>query len=166
MAKPQPAKKEGNNNSLMMILMALVALVVAATAINTWLLLDTRNTAMQALHGVGAGEPEKIRDPVFVKIDPFTVNLRSDQFGPRLLYAGMTLEVQEGPTRETLLNNMPQVRSRLLVLLSGLDAERISTAAGKTALAEAIRQRLSEPYANSTAEIEIFEVLFTEFIVQ
>ena len=165
MAKPQPAKKESNNNGLMMILMALVAVMVAATAVNTWLLLDTRNTAMQALHGQ-APEPEKVRDPVFVKIDPFTVNLRSDQFGPRLLYAGMTLEVQEGPTRETLLNNMPQVRSRLLVLLSGLDAERISTAAGKTALAEAIRQRLSEPYANSTAEIEIFEVLFTEFIVQ
>ena len=139
--------------------------MIAVTAVNTWLLIDTRTTAMSALAG-NMPAAERIREPVFVKIEPFTVNLRSDQFGPRLLYTGMTLEVQDGDTRQTLLDNMPQVRSRLLVMLSGLDAENISTTEGKTELAERIKVRLSEPYANSTAEIEIFEVLFTEFIVQ
>ncbi|MFU8783882.1 flagellar basal body-associated protein FliL [Aliidiomarina sp.] len=164
MAKPQPQKTD-NKSTIILVLVALVVVMIAATAVNTWLLLDTRTAAHAALHG-NMPEQERVREPVFVKVDPFTVNLRSDQFGPRLLYAGMTLEVQDGSSKDTLMSNMPQVRSRLLVLLSGLDAERISTADGKTALAETIRTRLSEPYANSTAEIEIFDVLFTEFIVQ
>ncbi|RUO35592.1 flagellar basal body-associated protein FliL [Aliidiomarina shirensis] len=164
MAKPQPKNKD-SNNTIILALVGLVAIMIAVTAVNTWLLLDTRTTAQSAL---AASNPaaERIREPVFVKIEPFTVNLRSDQFGPRLLYTGMTLEVQDGDTRQTLLDNMPQVRSRLLVMLSGLDAENISTTEGKTELAERIKVRLSESYANSTAEIEIFEVLFTEFIVQ
>lgn len=164
MAKPQ-AKTKDSNNTIIFALVGLVAIMIAVTAVNTWLLLDTRTTAMSALAG-NMPAAERVREPVFVKIEPFTVNLRSDQFGPRLLYTGMTLEVQDGDTRQTLVDNMPQVRSRLLVMLSGLDAENISTTEGKTELAEHIKVRLSESYANSTAEIEIFEVLFTEFIVQ
>jgi len=164
MAKPQ-AKNKDSNNTIILALVGLVAIMIAVTAVNTWLLLDTRTTAMNAL-AANSPAAERIREPVFLKIEPFTVNLRSDHFGPRLLYTGMTLEVQDGDTQQTLVDNMPQVRSRLLVMLSGLDAERISTTDGKTELAERIKVRLSEPYANSTAEIKIFEVLFTEFIVQ
>lgn len=164
MAKPQANTKD-SNNTIIFALIGLVAIMIAVTAVNTWLLLDTRTTTMSALAG-NMPAAERVREPVFVKIEPFTVNLRSDQFGPRLLYTGMTLEVQDGDTRQTLVDNMPQVRSRLLVMLSGLDAENISTTDGKTELAEQIKVRLSESYANSTAEIEIFEVLFTEFIVQ
>lgn len=164
MAKPQPKNKD-SSSTIILALVGLVAIMIAVTAVNTWLLIDTRTTAMSALAG-NMPAAERIREPVFVKIEPFTVNLRSDQFGPRLLYTGMTLEVQDGDTRQTLLDNMPQVRSRLLVMLSGLDAENISTTEGKTELAERIKVRLSEPYPNSSAEIEIFEVLFTEFIVQ
>ncbi|RUO35823.1 flagellar basal body-associated protein FliL [Aliidiomarina sanyensis] len=164
MAKPQAQNKDSGQNKMMNVLIALVALMVLATAANTYLLMDTRNMTFAALNG--QNPTEQRREPVFVKIDPFTVNLRSDQFGPRLLYTGMTLEVQEGVTRTILMNNMPQVRSRLLVLLSGQDAELISTPDGKVALSESIKARLSEPYGDSTQELEIFDVLFTEFIVQ
>lgn len=164
MAKAQAQAKDAGNNKIIMILLILVALMVAITAANTYLLMDTRNLTVNALQG--GQQEENLRDPVFVKVDPFTVNLRSDQFGPRLLYTGMTLEVQEGETKNILLNNMPQVRSRLLVLLSGQDAEMISTPDGKMALSDSIKARLSEPYGGSERELEIFDVLFTEFIVQ
>ncbi|TRW48819.1 flagellar basal body-associated protein FliL [Aliidiomarina halalkaliphila] len=164
MAKAQAQAKDSGNNKIIMVLLVLVGLMVAITAANTYLLMDTRTMAANALHG-NATEEQR-RDPVFVKVDPFTVNLRSDQFGPRLLYTGMTLEVQEGDTKNILLNNMPQVRSRLLVLLSGQDAEMISTPDGKMALSDSIKARLSEPYGGSERELEIFDVLFTEFIVQ
>ena len=44
--------------------------------------------------------------------------------------------------------NMAQVRSRLLLLLSGMNAEYISNQEGKLELAELVKQRLSEPYSN------------------
>lgn len=166
MAKPQAQKKEKGDkqNSIVLVLTALVVLLVAAVGVNTWLLLDTRNTTLAALQGQ-LGPSQQAPAPVLVKLEPLSVNLRSDQFGPRILYTAITIEVQDGISRETIMANMAQVRSRLLLLLSGMNAEYISNQEGKLELAELVKQRLSEPYSNGQ-EILIHNVLFTEFIVQ
>lgn len=145
---------------LTLVLWVLVFLV----GVNTYLLWDTRNMTTMAAGGVQVKAPEPV-DPVFVTISPFTVNLQSDQFGPRLLYAGLTLEVPSEKVKATLVKNMPQVRNRLLVLLSGQNAERITQSEGKRMLAQSIMETLTEPYSGN-AEVAINDVLFTEFIVQ
>ena len=145
--------------TLNLILWVLIILV----SVNTYLLWDTRNMATLSANGVQVKEPEPV-DPVFVTISPFTVNLQSDQFGPRLLYAGLTLEVPSEKVKATLVKNMPQVRNRLLVLLSGQNAERITQSEGKRMLAQSILETLSEPYTGNEA-VTINDVLFTEFIV-
>jgi len=161
------AKPKGAANNTTRILLVLIALAIGLAAANTWLLLDTRKIAMSASAGVsGEVTQQQASEPVFVTVDPFTVNLASDQFGPRLLYLGMTLEVEDGYTKNTLLNNMTQARSRLLVLLSGKEAETISNSDGKRALAEEVKTELKRPYGSSSQELEIHDVLFTEFIVQ
>lgn len=152
----------GNNNSpIMLIILVLVLMLIG---LNTYLLWDTRNLAAASAVGTVEAEPEP-NEPVFVAISPFTVNLQSDQFGPRLLYAGLTLEVPSEKVKATLMKNMPQVRNRLLVLLSGQEAEKIAQSEGKKILAKSIMDSLSAPYQGDE-ELAINDVLFTEFIVQ
>ncbi|RWU09606.1 flagellar basal body-associated protein FliL [Pseudidiomarina gelatinasegens] len=146
------------------ILVALLGLVIALIGLNTYLLWETRSLAAASAMGAQPAEQEPT-DPVFVNISPFTVNLQSDQFGPRLLYAGLTLEVPSEKVKATLIKNMPQVRNRLLVLLSGQNAEGITQSEGKKVLAQNIMDSLIAPY-NGDEEIAINDVLFTEFIVQ
>jgi len=152
----------GNNNSPVMLI--ILVLVLVLIGLNTYLLWDTRNLAAASAVGAVQAEPEPT-DPVFVAISPFTVNLQSDQFGPRLLYAGLTLEVPSEKVKATLMKNMPQVRNRLLVLLSGQEAEKIAQSEGKKILAKSIMDSLSAPYQGDE-ELAINDVLFTEFIVQ
>ncbi|MCH8501046.1 MAG: flagellar basal body-associated FliL family protein [Aliidiomarina sp.] len=166
MAKAQPQKKESGNKQspLVLILTGLVVLLIAVVGLNTWLLMETRTTTLAAIQGQ-LGPTEQAHTPVLVKLEPLSVNLRSDQFGPRILYTAISLEVQDGISKDTIMANMAQVRSRLLLLLSGMNAEYISNHEGKVDLANLVKQRLSEPYGNGQ-EILIHDVLFTEFIVQ
>lgn len=155
------AAEGAKNSPLMLIILVLVLVLIGA---NTYLLWDTRNLAAASAMGATPAEPEPT-DPVFVSISPFTVNLQSDQFGPRLLYAGLTLEVPSEKVKATLTKNMPQVRNRLLVLLSGQEAEQIAQSEGKKILAKSIMDSLSAPYQGEET-MPINDVLFTEFIVQ
>ncbi|RUO42151.1 flagellar basal body-associated protein FliL [Pseudidiomarina aestuarii] len=157
-----PAPASGSNN---LVIYVLLFLAIAVAGANTYLLMDTRNIALAAANGEVMEKEQEAFEPVFVSISPFTVNLRSDQFGPRLLYAGLTLEVPDEKVKQLLLTNMPQVRNRLLVLLSGQDAEKIVNSDGKKTLAASIQSTLQAPYKGDE-EIAINDVLFTEFIVQ
>ncbi|MDX1705761.1 flagellar basal body-associated protein FliL [Pseudidiomarina sp.] len=156
---------EATGNKSNLVLYILLFLTIALGAGNTWLLLDTRNIALAAGSAEEVAAEAEEYEPVFVNISPFTVNLKSDQFGPRLLYTGLTLEVPDEKVKQAILSNMPQVRNRLLVLLSGQEAEKIAMSDGKKALASSIMQSLSEPYYGDK-EMVINDVLFTEFIVQ
>lgn len=160
--KEQAAAQQNSTSKLLYLLVFFMMLLIA---LNTWLLWDTRSIAAQAAAGNAQPAQKESTDPVFLSISPFTVNLASDQFGPRLLYAGLTLELPNEKVKETLSKNMPQVRNRLLVLLSGQRAESIAQSEGKQMLAQSIASELSAPY-NGDQPVEINDVLFTEFIVQ
>ena len=60
----------------------------------------------------------KAGPPVFVPIDSFTVNLQPEN-GEQYLQIAFTLQVANSEEMETIKVNMPKVRSRLLLLLSG-----------------------------------------------
>ena len=104
--------------------------------------------------------------PIYLKLEPFTVNLAEDNAGPRLLYAGLTLKLSDDASLETLEQHRPQVRNQLLLLLSDREAETLVSASGKKALAEDIVATLEDVLGPERPRIHIDDVLFTEFIVQ
>ena len=53
-----------------------------------------------------------------MSLEPFTVNLIDDDKHDRVLYVDITLRLTSEETRKRLHNFMPEVRSRLLLLLS------------------------------------------------
>lgn len=157
------AESSGGPKKLLWVMIILVLLSSAGAAAAIYMVLEQGDGDNQ---GDTAEEVVESKPPVFLTIEPFTVNLADDRHGTRLLYAGITLRVEDEATRELLETHMPQVRSRLLTVLSGQEAGQLTSSEGKQQLAAAINERLSEPFDENQPPPELREVLFTEFIVQ
>ncbi|MDC8759312.1 flagellar basal body-associated protein FliL [Janthinobacterium fluminis] len=126
------------------------------------------------LHGKKDAEPEhekprkkvsKAGPPVFVPLDPFTVNLQPEN-GEQYLQIAFTLQVSGLEEVELVKLNMPKVRSRLLLLLSSKKASELNTGEGKKQLADEIIEQVNEPFETRGSRQEVSEVLFTSFIIQ
>ncbi|WP_168013427.1 flagellar basal body-associated protein FliL [Halomonas salinarum] len=144
-----------------LLIVLLMVLVSSATAAGVYLLLDRSSQAE-------AAEPEPVAapEPIFVKIDPFTVNISGDEYGNRLLYVGLTLRVDNEQTRKLLTSHMPQVRSRMLMLFADQSAQELTSPDGKSRLAAQVMGLFDVPLADPQPELAISDVLFTDFIVQ
>lgn len=146
---------------LLVILMGFLALMTMA---NFYLLLETRNAQPAAVRAVMA--PASAPEPIFVKLGPLTVNLRNDVYGQRLLYTSLTLRVENETTREILGAHMPEVHSRLLLLLAAQNADDMTSVDGKAMLSEKILALFDQPFTDPQPPLAISAVLFTDFIVQ
>jgi len=161
MAEDTPATPRG----LIWLASIAVLLIAALVALNLYLLLredakDSESTAVEET------APARAENPIFVRIDPFTVNLQGDQMANRLLYVGLSLQVGNDETRDFLVEHMPQVRSRLLILHSAQSPAGLASLEGKQQLVKGILATLAEPMSSKQPELLIDDVLFTEFIVQ
>ncbi len=75
--------------------------------------------------------------PVFVPLDPFTVNL-ADKESERYAQIGVTLEINDAKTGEELKLYMPAIRNNILMVLSHKTAAQLLTREGKDKLAKSI----------------------------
>lgn len=155
------ANTQSDTRKLRWLIILLLVITSGLAATNIYLLAGGQQPA-----GEQAEEPARAETPLFVEIAPFTVNLQPDNYGNRLLYTGVSLQVGDEATRDFLLQHMPQLRSRLLTLLSGQKAEALISQTGKRQLAESVLAMLREPMATPQPELAVRDVLFTEFIVQ
>ena len=156
------AKSTSGSSKLLWLMILLVLISTAAAGVAIYLVMSDRNDDSGNIQGL---QLER-QAPIFLKIDPFTVNLADDDFGSRLLYAGLSLKVGDEETRTILQDHMPQVRSRLLMLFSGKQASELTSPEGKRRLGEEVVAVLSDPLTEPQPPLDIRDVLFTEFIVQ
>ncbi|HKU80350.1 MAG TPA: flagellar basal body-associated protein FliL [Rhodanobacteraceae bacterium] len=147
---------------LWLILIILLVVLLGAGGAAGWLLFKHSKPAGDKTVAAAAA-PKRAEKPVFLDLDSFTVNLEG---GDRLLYVGMTLQLGDEPTQEFLRAHLPQVRNRMLMVLSGQDADTLITSDGKQKLAEAIRASLLKQFADAQPALLVDKVLFTQFIVQ
>ena len=157
------AESSGGSKKLLWVMIILVLLSSAGAAAAIYLVLDQRNSSDS---GEAQQQTVELTPPVFTHIEPFTVNLADDRYGSRLLYTGITLRVGNEQSKAIIEEHMPQVRSRLLILLSGKQANELTSTEGKEELAQAIISRLNVPLTENQPPLDLREVLFTEFIVQ
>ena len=157
------AESSGGSKKLLWVMIILVLLSSAGAAAAIYLVLDQRNSSDS---GEAQQQTVELTPPVFTRIEPFTVNLADDRYGSRLLYTGITLRVGNEQRKTIIEEHMPQVRSRLLILLSGKQANELTSTEGKEELAQAIISRLNVPLTENQPPLDLREVLFTEFIVQ
>jgi flagellar FliL protein len=157
------AESSGGSKKLLWVMIILVLLSSAGAAAAIYLVLDQRNSSDS---GEAQQQTVELTPPVFTRIEPLTVNLADDRYGSRLLYTGITLRVGNEQSKTIIEEHMPQVRSRLLILLSGKQANELTSTEGKEELAQAIISRLNVPFTENQPPLDLREVLFTEFIVQ
>jgi flagellar FliL protein len=75
--------------------------------------------------------------PKFVALEPFTVNLQretSDQY----LQVGITLKIFDAELEERIKTSLPEIRSKILLLLATKKASELSSAEGKARLIKEI----------------------------
>jgi flagellar protein FliL len=61
---------------------------------------------------------------------------------------------------------MPEVRSHILLVLSGKKPDDITSVEGKKKLAEELRSTVNAAASTTEKPVQVQEVLFTEFVVQ
>lgn len=121
--------------------------------------------------------------PTFVPMEPFTVNLMPEN-GEQYLQVVATLKLEDAHVADDLKVYMPELRHRVLMLLSGKKASELQGVDGREALAGDIMAAANdvlgfgskpqvkgakEPDGRAkkdTAEGPVVSVLFTSFIIQ
>ena len=103
--------------------------------------------------------------PIFVPLDAFTVNLKSED-GDRFLHTGPSLKVADSETQARLAQYQPEARSRILLLLSARQPADLATVEGKRKLAQDVQAAITQPFAPGLPPQKILDVLFTSFVVQ
>jgi len=156
---PVPQKKSRKKLWLLIIIGLLLAAGGGGAA---WFFLGHEAASDGAPKAV---KHEPAKPPVFVVMEPFTVNLLHET-GEQYLQVALTLQVADQPQVDLIKLYMPIVRSRLLLLLSNKKASEILTEDGKKKLADEIVTQLKLPFAPNAEPQKISSVFFTSFVIQ
>jgi flagellar protein FliL len=95
-------------------------------------------------HEEKAAKADVKHAPVFVPLDPFTVNL-ADRDAERYVQIGMTLELADAKAGDLLKAYMPAIRNNILLTLAGKTAGQLMEHQGKLQLAAEVRAAALKP---------------------
>ena len=110
--------------------------------------------------GEGEGAVEQL-GPRNIEFKPFIVNL-NDAGGKRFLKLTMSVEAETEALESEINNKMPQFRDLILLLLSSLSYDDISTLDGKMRLRSQMLNRINSQLSSG----KIRNIYFSEFVVQ
>lgn len=186
-----PAKAEQGDDvprkkgklGLIIVILLLVVLILVAAGVGALLLLkggkdkapeEHAQQAPAAAQLQMAGTIDLSKPPTFVKLDPFTVNLRRDE-GDHYLQVVAELRLADAAMDATLKAFMPEIRHRINLLLSSKLPSEIATIEGRQLLALTIAEQTNEalgfrPMRDAAGQPvpngPVQAVLFTSFIIQ
>lgn len=124
-----PVQKSDKKTTILMGIIVLMALVIAAGG--GWYSANMKN-ASPHVEEVKVAPP---KTPLFVVLEPFTVNLHRDSSdNDQYLQLGITLKAFESDIESKIKTNLPEIRSKILQLLTTKTATELLTAAGKKQL--------------------------------
>jgi len=103
--------------------------------------------------------------PVFLSLETFTVNLEPEN-SDQHLQTNLTLKVGDNEAVNKIKLHMPEVRNRVLLLLSSKTASQIATVEGKKKLATELLAEINQPFGEGGVGQAVESVLFTSFVIQ
>ena len=151
------APPKGKKKLFIIIGAAVLVLVLALVAV----LMLTKKPPEDAEEGGAAAKPKAAaavkRDPkappVFVPLEPFTVNL-ADRDAERYAQVGITLEVTDAAVGEQMKLYMPAIRNNILMAISDKTAAELQTREGKDKLAGKVQRETSRALGYEVEEPE------------
>ncbi|MDP3708540.1 MAG: flagellar basal body-associated protein FliL [Polaromonas sp.] len=154
--KGDPPKK---SRTLRVVMFSLLALGLAGTAgaAYYYYYLKSKPGSAQAVI--------KVEAPIFLALEPFTVNLQPNGRS-RFLHVAVTLKMTDSKSQSQVAQYLPEVRSRVLTVLSNRAADSLLTTEERALLADEIMGSLNQPFAANLPPQKIADVLFTTFMLQ
>ena len=144
---PVPAKGKGKKKLIIMIAAAVLVLAVGGVAAMMLMkkkAVDADGEGAEdrapAKAAVSKHDPKAV--PVFVPLDPFTVNL-ADREAERYAQVGITLEIADAHVGDQIKLYMPAIRNHILMAIADRTAAELMDRPGKAALAERLRREAS-----------------------
>lgn len=143
-----PSKKPGRKKLLIIVIAAFALLALAAGAA-LWLLkvraeADDTDEAAPTHGAASARHGARSAPPVFLPLEPFTVNL-ADRDSDRYLQVAVTLEIEDSHFGDRLREYMPAIRHNILMVLAQKSAAELLTSEGKEKLARQIQRESLRP---------------------
>lgn len=132
------------------------------------LLLAGGGAAWHLLHGApdGAAESSKpTAKPLFVSLEPFTVNL-AEEDGDHYLQIGIVYQVTDDKIGDVMKLHMPILRNRLLLLLSAKKPTELSTAEGKKKLVDELVVAARESLPGTSEDKGVTTALLASLVIQ
>jgi flagellar FliL protein len=130
--KPQdPTVPTKSNKKIIMIAAGVLVLIIAAAA--GWYFTKAKSDD----HHAEEVKVEPPKTPIFVALEPFTVNLQresTDQY----LQIGISMKTFDAEVETKIKANLPDIRSKILQLLTTKTATELLTAEGKKRLVSEI----------------------------
>jgi len=174
-AAEAPKKK---SKKLLIIILAAVLILVIAGGGAAFMLMKKTDPADDEENAEETTKPAKKKKdghevpPVFVALEPFTVNLIPET-GDQYLQVVLSLEVEDPIAEASIKGQMPKIRNNVTLLLSAKKASELLPKEGKERLAESLKEEINsivEPpkkgKKGEAAEGPVKSVLFTSFIIQ
>ena len=164
-AEAAPPVGGGSKKKLVIILAIVLLVVLGGGGAAAWFMMKGGEDHAEEAAPKKNKKKKAEGPPVYVPVEPFTVNLQPEN-GEQYLQLAFTLQVGSLEEVELIKTNMPKVRSRILLLLSSKHASEINTPEGKQALSQEIMEQIKQPFEPNGSPQDVTEVLFTSFIIQ
>lgn len=131
------AAEAPQRKSMLLLVIVLSVVLLAGGGAGAWYFLKA---------GAGADEDDAVsrKPPLFLPLDPFTVNLQPDD-GQQFLQVALTLRVSDAGAVEAIKQHLPEVRSRVLLLLASKKPSHLLTSDGKAKLAAELAREIEAP---------------------
>jgi flagellar FliL protein len=168
-AKAEEAAASPKKKRSLLKIVLLLTLLLGGAGGGAWYFLQDHEPAASGKPVAAKAATAKavpVKAPVFANLEPFTVNLQHEDASPQYLQVGLVLKVADAAVADAVKLHTPEIRNRVLLLLSGKKASEISTSEGKQSLSKELMREISQPLAGSVPATGIDSVLFTSFVIQ
>jgi len=148
-AEAAPAAKGGKKK--LIIIIAVAALVLVGGGVAAMVMMKKKAADAEASEGeadthapakAAAPKHDPKAVPVFVPLDPFTVNL-ADKDAERFAQVGITLEIEDAHLGDQIKAYTPAIRHNILMAIADRTAAELMSREGKSKLAEKVRKEVS-----------------------
>ena len=151
------AKPAGKRGKRMVVVLALLVLAGAGGGGAWWWLGRDAGSAQ-------ASVPTS-RPPVFMNLEPFTVNLHEEE-GDHYLQTSVVFQVADEKVVETMKAYLPVIRNRILLLLSSKRPSDLATPGGKSKLVDEVTGVVRESIPGTTPQRGIVQAYLGAFVIQ
>ena len=182
MAKDAKPAEEGTaeapkkSKKLLIIILAVVLVLILAGGGAAFMLMSGNHADEDDENAEEVVKPKKAKKkdapaapPVFVNLEPFTVNLVPET-GDQYLQVVLSIELENPEADLAMKSLMPRIRNNITLLLSSKKASELLPKEGKEQLAAALKDEINSVVnpgsKKGSDEGPVVSVLFTSFIIQ